>query len=422
MHYQSTDIFIRVKETPSLQYLKMLHTDMRINSYLRIISTTMVFILLFCGGDAASQATELRKQFENELKALHIKYQFPGATAAFILPDGTTGAAAVGLADVENGIEMQPESRMLAASIGKTFIGATVLSLAGEGILSLDDSISTWFDDCTWFDRLPNHGLITLRHLLTHTSGIPNHVETESFALAFQEGKFSKDQPPSPEQLIAFILDRKALFKPGEGWAYSDTGYLLVGLIIEEVSGNSFYQEASRRFLRPLHLDLTSPSNRLEIAGLAAGYMSESNTFGLPAKTTIRPGVMTWHPGIEGAGGGFVSSPADLVVWGKTLYEGRAMECDYLDELLDSTPVSGDSGGVGYGIGVAVHSGGSFGPVYGHGGWIPGYSSSLRYYPKHRIAIAFQINTDIGIVDDSTPVIRGMETRLAQIIIQAENE
>jgi len=401
----------------------VVYSVMRKHVSVRPIICGVVFILLFFFvRNVACETTTLQKQFANELRALHKQYQFPGATAAFILANGTTGVAAVGLVDVENDIRMQPDSRMLAASIGKTFFSTTVLALAEEGSVSLDDSISTWLDDCAWFVRLPNHDQSTVRHLLTHTSGIPNHVESESFIQAFQDGRFLTDKPPTPEQLIAFVLDQPALFKPGEGWSYSDSGYLLVGLIIEKVTGHSFYKEVSRRFLVPLHLDLTSPSNRLEIHGLASGYMNKNNTFGLPAKTTIHPGVMAWHPGIEGAGGGFVSNPKDLVVWAKALYEGKAMDGNYRDALLNSVPISGESHDVGYGIGVAIHHDGPWDPTYGHGGWIPGYSSDLRYYPKHEIAIAFQLNTDIGIVDDSTPVMREMEARLAQIIIQAKNE
>jgi D-alanyl-D-alanine carboxypeptidase len=85
------------------------------------------------------------------------QYQFPGATAAFILPDGTTGIVAVGMDDVKNEIPMYSDSRMLAASIGKPFVGAALMALAGEGRLSLDDSILTWLDDREWVARLPNH-------------------------------------------------------------------------------------------------------------------------------------------------------------------------------------------------------------------------------------------------------------------------
>jgi D-alanyl-D-alanine carboxypeptidase len=89
---------------------------------------------------------------------------------------------------------------------------------------------------------------------------------------------------------------------------------------------------------------------------------------------------------------------------------------------LNSVPTNPDTPDIQYGAGVGFYRTGPFGPVYGHGGWIPGYSSSLRYYPDHGIAIAFQINTDIGIVDDRTPVMREMEARLAEIVISANRD
>ncbi len=256
-----------------------------------------------------------------------------------------------------------------------------------------------------------------MRQLLNHSSGIANHVNEERFAHAFREKWRTLANPFRPEDLIAFALDRPPLFRAGEGWYYSDTGYLLLGLIIEKVTGHGYYEEATRRFLEPLHLSLTTPSDRLELPGLSAGYMAEENAFGLPAKTTVNPGIMAWHPGLEWTGGGFVSNSKDLVVWAKALFEGRAIEGSYLDDLLQSVPISDDDPGTRYGMAVAIHKNGPLGPTYGHGGWIPGYSSSLRYYPHYGIAIAFQINTDIGIVDHSTPVIEDMENRLAEVVV-----
>ncbi len=112
-----------------------------------------------------------------------------------------------------------------------------------------------------------------------------------------------------------------------------------------------------------------------------------------------------------------VSNPKDLVVWAKALYEGQAIKGNYLEDLLKSVPVSNDYPDTQYGIAVAIHKNDSLGTTYGHGGWIPGYCSSLRYYSKYGVAIAFQINTDIGIMDSSTPVIEEMEIRLAKVVM-----
>ncbi|MEA3296238.1 MAG: serine hydrolase domain-containing protein [candidate division Zixibacteria bacterium] len=378
---------------------------------LGLMSMTVVILT------ACSHTQTLNERFQTELKALHDQYRFPGATAAYVLPDGTFGVFAVGLADIELRIPMIPDSRMLAASIGKTFVGATVLALAHENLLNLDDPISKWLGDRSWFSHLPNNKTITVRQLLNHTSGIPNHVDDEGFIHALREKWLTLSNSIPPEDLIAFVLDKPPLFKAGEGWYYTDTGYLLLGLIIERVTGDGYYEEVTRRFLEPLHLTFTTPSDRLELPGLAAGYMAEENAFGLPAKTTVNPGIMAWHPGLEWTGGGFVSNSKDLVVWAKALFEGRAIEGSYLDDLLQSVPISDDDPGTRYGLAVAIHENGPLGPTWGHGGWIPGYSSSLRYYPNYGIAIAFQINTDIGIVDHSTPVIEDMESRLAKVVV-----
>ena len=376
-----------------------------------------MFLFLFFWGNVTSETTPLQQQFENELKALQQQYQFPGATAAFILTDGTVGEAAAGLADVESNIPMQPDSRMLAASIGKTFVSATVVALARENKLHLDDPLSKWLGHRDWFVRLPNNELLTLYHLLNHTSGIPNHVELESFHKAFKENLGLKENPFPPEKLVSFVLDQEPLFKPGDGWHYTDTGYILLGLVIESASGNSYYEKVTKRFLKPLKLERTFPSNSRELWGLAAGYVSHNNEFGLAEKTMTDNGVLIWHPAIEWTGGGLISNPHDLVVWAKALFDGKAMEGDYLDMMLDSVPVSRSTPDVRYGLGIGIYRNGKFGLTYGHGGWIPGYCSSMRYYADHGCAVAFQVNTDR--ILDSKPIIEEMEIRLAEKVIKA---
>ena len=355
--------------------------------------------------------------FQQELDALRSDYGFPGAIAAYVLADGEQGVVATGFSDVESATEMTPSSRMLAASIGKTFVSATVLALMQEDRLDLDDPVSLWLGDKPWFERLPHSKSITIRHLLTHSAGIPNHVDEPEFAAAFAQNWAEPGLPFTPEMLIGYVLDQPARFAPGEGWAYSDTGYILLGLIIESVTKRSYYQEVTERFLEPLNLDLTSPSDRPDLPGLAAGYMAAENPFGLPAKTVDDNGRMVWNPAIEWTGGGLASNPLDLARWAKALFEGQAMNGPYLDQLLRGVPISAAAPDISYGAGVGIHRTGPLGVWYGHGGWIPGYSSGLRYYPAYRAAIAFQINTDIGIVDDSTDLYDAMAARLEQAIV-----
>ena len=361
---------------------------------------------------------ERNSRFQEALDALRREYGFPGATAAFILPDGTVEMAATGFADLEAREPMTPGSRMLTASIGKSFVAAAVLGLSLDGALDLQDPLARWLGDRPWFSRLPNHPSLTVDHLLRHTGGLPDHVYTEAFAEAWKRTAGEPGPAFSPETLVSFILDRPPLFAPGEGWAYTDTGYVLLGMVVEEATGRSLYDLILDRFLVPLRLGLTTPADRRILPGLAAGYLPPDNPFGLPRKTTLAPGVMAWDPGVEWAGGGFAGNPADLVVWARELYEGRAMKGDYLPELLRSFPVDPQSQGIRYGAGVAIYEDSPLGPVWGHAGQIPGYVSSMRYYPDHGIAVAFQINGDGGIAggDWGAEFVPEMERRLARLV------
>src|SRR6056297_1559474 len=118
-------------------------------------------------------------------------------------------------------------------------------------------------------------------------------------------------------------------------------------------------------------------------------------------------------------GGGFASTSADLARWGHLLFGGEAMDAPYLDRLLDGVPVDPDAPGILYGAGVAIYADTPRGPVWGHGGWIPAYVSSLRHYPDHGVTVAFQINTDIGIVDDTSDLVPALETALADLAMEA---
>lgn len=395
------------------------------------VSVTVVFVLVIAGISVLMNSEKppleepdtvrFSAEFQSALDEFQRTYGFPGATAAYVLKDGTTFIAASGLADVEEEQPMTVQSRMLAASIGKTFVGAAAVALARENVLDLDAPLSRWLGDRPWYERLPNNDAITLRHLLTHQSGLADHVHLDSFRAAVSRKWREKSNPFSSAELIEFVLDRPPLFEAGTAWSYSDTGYILMGLVIEESTGRSYYEEIKDRFLIPLNLHLTAPSDQRYLPGLAAGYMAEDNSFGFPRKTVDGNGMMQWHPGFEWTGGGLVSNSRDLAEWGAALFAGNAMPGDYLTDLLQAVPIHPEEPSVLYGLGIGIYQSSPFGPSYGHGGWVPGYSSSLRHYADHRVTVAFQINTDIGIVDDTTALVSEMEERLAQIAIAASN-
>jgi D-alanyl-D-alanine carboxypeptidase len=365
----------------------------------------------------AEASVELTERLGATLEAFREDYAFPGATAAIALPGGQVVTAATGLADVEAGRGMTPGTRMLAASIGKTFVAATVLALESEGALSRSDRLSAHLGDRPWFPELPNGADITLGHLLRHTSGLPDHPHLPAFQRAFAERIAAGGPAFPPQQLVGFALGAEPRFAPGAGWAYSDTGYILLGLVIEEVTGRPYYDELRERFLAPLGLDGTLPSDGPDIPGLAVGYTVPGNPFGLPERTADAAGRLVWDPAVEWTGGGLASTSADLARWGQALFTGGAMDAPYLDRLLDAVPVAEDAPDIRYGAGVAIYAETPRGPVWGHGGWIPAYVSSLRHYADPGVTVAFQINTDAGVVDDSTDLVPALEAALADLAL-----
>jgi D-alanyl-D-alanine carboxypeptidase len=368
---------------------------------------------------AAQDSSALTVQLEATLGDFHGRYAFPGATAAIVLPDGTVAVAAVGLADLESGRAMTPDARMLVASIGKTFVAAAVLALESEGAVSQSDLLANHLGDRPWFAALPNAQTMTIAHLLRHQAGLPDHPHLPEFQAAAAARIAEGGEAFTPEEVLGFVAGRAPLFEPGTAWAYSDTGYILLGLVIEEVSGRSYYDVVQATFLGPLDLPDTIPSDRREIPGLAVGYAVPGNPFGLPERTADADGRLVWDVSVEWTGGGLASTSHDLARWGHALFGGTAMDAPYLDRLLDGVPVSPDAPGIFYGAGVAIYADTPRGPVYGHGGWIPAYVSSLRHYADHGVTVAFQINTDAGIVDDSSDLVAALEAALADLAIGA---
>lgn len=386
-------------------------------SAVRITCAIAALALTFTTAVPVARADDgLEGRMEATLDSFRDRYGLPGATAAIALPDGTIVSAAVGLADLEAERAMTPRTRMLAASIGKSFVGATVLALESEGRLSQADRLADHLGERPWFPDLPNADAITLGHLLRHTAGLPDHVHLPAFQAAARARITAGGATFTPEELIGFITDSNPLFAPGKGWAYSDTGYILLGLVIEKVTGRDYYEAVRELFLDPLGLAETVPSDRPDIPGLAVGYTIEGNPFGLPNRTADPDGRLLWNPAVEWTGGGFASTSADLARWGHALFTAGAMTASYLDRLLEGASAAP---GVRYGTGVAIYSETPFGPVYGHGGWIPGYVSSLRHYGDHAVTVAFQISSDAGVVDDSSDHVTELEAGLARLAIKA---
>ncbi len=365
---------------------------------------------------SAQDLAGLSSRLEATLDDFRKRHGIPGATAAIALPDGTIASAATGLADLESGRPMTPATPMLAASIGKSLVAATVLALESEGRLSRDDPLADHLGDRPWFVSLPNADAITIGQLLHHSAGLPDHVYLPAFQQAW-ERLAAVQGAVDPEELVGFLAGQAPLFAAGSGWAYSDSGYVLLGLVIEEVTGEPWQEAVRMRLLDPLALTGIIASDRPDLPGLAVGYVAPDNPFGMPERTADTEGRLLWNPAVESAGGGFASTAPDLARWGHLLFGGAALPDPYLDRLLDGVPMDPDAPGLFYGTGVAIYADTPRGTVHGHGGWIPGYLSSLRHYVDHGVTVAFQINTDAGFLDGSGDLVPALEAVLAELAL-----
>ncbi len=371
----------------------------------------VLFICLLAAGAVYSQTptpantTALKTLLQSKLDEWHKSGSFPGATLGVVLSNGETLGLAVGVSDRDTKIPMKPTDRMLAGSVGKTFAAATALQLVKDGKLGLDDKIEKYLGREPWFARLPNAREITVRQLMNHSSGLVRYE--------FKD-QFTKDLTANPEkhwqpaELVAYLLGEKAPFEAGKGWDYSDTNYIVLGMIIEKVTGKKFYDEANKRLLKPLKLTNTIPQDGPRLKGVVQGYAGPNNPFG-GKDEMIHDGKFTINPQFEWTGGGYASTAEDLARWASMMYEGKAYSPELLPHVIDgiAAPMLGPQSK--YGLGVIIRQT-SAGKSYGHSGFFPGYMTDMMYFPDQKIAIAVQVNTSVG---------RNLGKPLSRVLVEA---
>jgi D-alanyl-D-alanine carboxypeptidase len=363
------------------------------------------FKLLFVGalmagllnGAAAAQTVApqvetavVRQKLQAKLDEWHKAGKFAGATLGVCQADGNCFALAVGFSDLETKRQMKPDDLMLAGSVGKTYALAVALQLVKEGKIKLDDRVEKYLGQEKWFARLPNAKDITVRQLMNHTSGLIRYEFKDQFT---KDLTANPDKVWRPEELLAYLFDEKAPFEAGKGWDYSDTNYIVLGMIIERVTGKKYYDEAVRRVLKPLKFERTFPQDKREIKGLIQGYAGADNPFG-GKDLVLENGKFIINPQFEWTGGGMVSTAGDLARWAKLMYEGKAFDAALLPEMLAgvAAPMLGRE--TKYGLGVIIRPTRA-GLTYGHSGFFPGYMTDMMYFPEHKIAVAVQVNTSV---------------------------
>ena len=360
---------------------------------MKSLSTVLLSAALLggcAGAPAASSAPAsdaLSTALQRKLDSLRAAGGFPGASLAVVLRDGRSAAVATGYADTAARTPLRPSDRLMQGSVGKTYVAAVAMQLVHEGRLSLDAPISTYLGSRPWFSRLPNAGAIKVRDLMRHTSGLVRYEFDPKFTAALTKEPM---RAWTPEEEIAFVLDQKPPFAAGAGWEYSDTNYIVLGLILEQITGRSYHQLLRDRLLVPLALRNTIPVTGPVVPGLAQGYAGKKNEFG-GAEAMLRDGRMIINPAFEWTGGGVASTTEDLARWAKQLYEGKAFDAKLLPMVFDAVPAKLGPN-TRYGLGVIVRESPA-GVTYGHSGFFPGYATEMLYIPATGIALAIQVNT-----------------------------
>ena len=374
----------------------------------------MVLVLLstaltaFSGELNDAAFVELTKNLQTKLDSLRKEQGFPGATAAVAFENGRLIKLATGMANVEKGIAMTPDHRMPGGSTGKSYAAAVAVILEQEGLWDLDDKVEKYVGDRPWFHDIANQDRITLRQLLQHRSGLQNWYDQPRFhSMVAEKVKIGKAIDDfSRQELIEFIHGVPQLFEPGEGYRYTDVGFILIGEAIEAVTGQNYFDVLESRALDPLGLNLTGKSQQYN-SGSAQGYSPNTSPL-VPGVTHMIDdnGYLKFDPELEFTGGGLVNNSGDMARWVIALYTGRAVSKEAAAAIV-SPPLhlteKEKSSGNYYGLGVFVENQPSGIVTYGHGGWFPGYRSEMHYLPDHDFSIAVQLNTELGTWGEKPP-------------------
>lgn len=326
---------------------------------------------------------------QRQLDSLRAKSEYPGVVFSYVNSNGDNNTIASGWADKEANIVMTEDHLMHSGSTGKTIVSALVMQLVIDGLIDLDNPIKTYIGTEPWFNQLPNANDITVRHLLQHSSGIQRYEFKDAF---IKEVHADITKLWKPEDLINYVLNDTALFEAGKGFSYADTNYILVGMIIEKVTGERFYDLAFERILKPNDLLSFTPTNTRFIANMAQGYYDPASEYALGFKSPfLKNGETQNNMQWEWTGGGYAYKTKDYARLLKLLYEGKIFDLTQVQEdyfrYIDSPSIGGK-----YGLGVHQLTLPGIGEVIGHSGFFPGYNTAGFYHPESGMSFVMQIN------------------------------
>ena len=337
---------------------------------------------------APAFAAKLQPLLQSKMK----QYRIPGAIVDVDFPGQGTWLKTLGTGDLSTNMPLDPNSYVRIGSITKTITATVILQLVAEGKLRLDDPLSMYQPE------VPNGPHITIRQVLNHSSGIFSYTEDPTF---WQASDANPNRVWKPQELVAIAIKHPPYFPPGKGYHYSDTDYILLGMMIEQITHQPVQDVFQQRVFTPLGMHdtimpaLTSSAfpdphpigyqygsanqafNELPLTGEAAAHAIA--TAGSPRDVTALNPSEGW------TAGAVISTLHDLKIWAKALATGTLLTSQMQHERLSST-VSIDAHDT-YGLGIANIYG-----LLGHNGGIQGFTSWMLYQPKQQATVIVLVN------------------------------
>lgn len=299
----------------------------------------------------------------------------PGIAILVARGDQVLFRGARGLADVELGVPLAPDQVFRIGSVTKQFAAAGVLKLVEAGKVGLDDPLSKYVKD------YPNGGAISVRQLLNHTSGVKSYTGIDGYMTE------SIKRDLSTQALIDVFKDLPVDFAPGQGYAYNNSGYVLVGAVIEAASGKPWHAYLDEALFKPLGLTQTRYG---DVHALIPGYVNGYTRIDERVAPMGHLDMSQPH-----AAGALVSTLDDLLRWNLALHHGKVLQPANYRAM---TSPQGKAAQSDYGFGISrITVRGRTG--YAHGGGIFGFASYLLYLPESKTTVAVLTNTDTGLPD-----------------------
>jgi CubicO group peptidase (beta-lactamase class C family) len=317
-----------------------------------------------------SHGTDLPQSVDELLAAVYPAHE-PGAVGMVVRDSEVVFRKAYGMANLELGVSLQPDHIFRIGSITKQFTAVAILLLSAEGKLAVEDEITRFLPS------YPTHGhRITIEHLLTHTSGIMSYTNRPDFPQLWR-----KDVTLA--ELIGEFEHLPMEFAPGERYNYNNSGYVLLGAIVEAASGQTYEQFLEERIFRPLDLGRTSYDHTDRIvAGRAAGYDVGPRGFQNAAFISMTQ---------PHAAGALTSTVDDLARWNAALFAGRLLSPNLLKRAWTSYRLN-DGTPIGYGYGWALGNYAGHRLMY-HSGGIPGFHTHAMLLPDDGIFVTVLANS-----------------------------